>query len=147
LHETFIVALPMNHPLASHDIVHPTDLAQVPVFILARRYAPGFYDELLQALGSHGAQLEIASELGEFTTMLALVAAGLGVGLLPSHAGRALPANVISKPLALGNYRATTGLAWVDLNTAVKTTVFNVMSELFFPEPNGINAVQALSTA
>jgi hypothetical protein len=36
--------------------------------------------------------------------MLALVSAGLGVGLLPAHAGRALPANVIFKPLELGSW-------------------------------------------
>lgn len=132
LRETFIVALPCNHPLASCDTLHPTALANVPVFILGRRYAPGFYDGLMQALSSQGVQLEIASELGEFTTMLALVSAGLGVGLLPSNAGRALPPNVISKHLELGNYQATTGLAWTDLGSAVKTTVFSLMSELLF---------------
>lgn len=130
LQENFIVALPGDHPLAACDSVHPTALAQVPLFILARRYAPGFHDELMQALTRQGAQLENTSELGEFTTMLALVSAGLGVGLLPANAGRALPANVISRPLDLGDYRAATGLAWFDLNSAVKTTVFNLMSEL-----------------
>ena len=117
--------------------LHPTDLAQLPVFILARRYAPGFYDELLLALTRQGAQLQIATELGEFTTMLALVSAGLGVGLLPANAGRALPANVISRPLQLGDYRATTGLAWTDLNSAVKATVFSLMDELLPPVQPG----------
>jgi DNA-binding transcriptional LysR family regulator len=130
LQETFIVALPGDHPLVACDTLHPTDLDQLPVFILARRYAPGFYDELMQAVTRQGGQLQIAAELGEFTTMLALVSAGLGVGLLPANAGRALPANVISRPLELGSYRATTGLAWTDLNSAVKSTVFNLMSEL-----------------
>ena len=130
LEETFIVALPSDHPLVACDSLPPTALAQLPVFILARRYAPGFYDELMQSLARHGAQLQIATELGEFTTMLALVSAGLGVGLLPANAGRALPANVISRPLELGSYRATTGLAWTDLNSAVKTTVFSLIDEL-----------------
>jgi len=130
LEETFIVALPGDHPLVACDTLPPTALAQLPVFILARRYAPGFYDELMQSLARHGAQLQIATELGEFTTMLALVSAGLGVGLLPANAGRALPANVISRPLELGSYRATTGLAWTDLNSAVKTTVFSLIDEL-----------------
>ena len=130
LQETFIVALPGDHPLVACDTLHPTNLDQLPVFILARRYAPGFYDELMQAVTRQGGQLQIAAELGEFTTMLALVSAGLGVGLLPANAGRALPANVISRPLELGSYRATTGLAWTDLNSAVKSTVFNLMSEL-----------------
>jgi DNA-binding transcriptional LysR family regulator len=132
LQESFIVALPGDHPLASSSRLHPTDLAQLPLLILARRYAPGFYDGLLQALERQGAPLQIASELGEFTTMLALVSAGLGVGLLPANAGRALPANVIARPLDLGSYRATTGLAWVDLDSAVKTTVFGLLQELLF---------------
>lgn len=133
LQENFIVALPGDHPLVACTSLQPTDLAQLPVFILARRYAPGFYDELMQALTRQGAQLQIATELGEFTTMLALVSAGLGVGLLPANAGRALPANVISRPLQLGDYRATTGLAWTDLNSAVKATVFSLMDELLPP--------------
>ncbi|RTY78131.1 LysR family transcriptional regulator [Pseudomonas veronii] len=130
LRETFIVALHGDHPLAVCGTLHPTALANVPVFVLGRRYAPGFYDGLMHAVSTHGAQLEIASELGEFTTMLALVSAGLGVGLLPARAGRALPANVMSKPLELGDYRATTGLAWVDLDSPVKNTVFNLVNEL-----------------
>ncbi|MEJ3647089.1 LysR family transcriptional regulator [Pseudomonas bubulae] len=133
LQESFIVALPGDHPLVACTSLHPTDLIQLPVFILARRYAPGFYDEVMQALTHRGAHLQNATELGEFTTMLALVSAGLGVGLLPANAGRALPANVISRPLELQDYRATTGLAWTELNSAVKSTVFSLLDELFAP--------------
>ncbi len=133
LQESFIVALPGDHPLVACTSLHPTDLSQLPVFILARRYAPGFYDEVMQVLTHRGAHLQNATELGEFTTMLALVSAGLGVGLLPANAGRALPANVISRPLELQGYRATTGLAWTELNSAVKSTVFSLLDELFAP--------------
>ena len=140
LQESFIVALPGDHPLLAFERLHPTDLGQLPVFILARRYAPGFYDELMQAFNRQGAQLHIATELGEFTTMLALVSAGLGVGLLPANAGRALPANVISRPLELGGYRATTGLAWTELNSAVKNTVFGLMDELMPPGQQGLRS-------
>ncbi|MQT86752.1 LysR family transcriptional regulator [Pseudomonas sp. FSL R10-2964] len=133
LQESFIVALPGDHPLVACTSLHPTDLSQLPVFILARRYAPGFYDEVMQALTHRGAHLQNATELGEFTTMLALVSAGLGVGLLPANAGRALPANVISRPLELQGYRATTGLAWTELNSAVKSAVFSLLDELFAP--------------
>jgi len=109
LREPFCVALPMDHPLATQDSIQPGDLLDVPVYILARRYAPGFYDEFIQAVGI---PLQIASELGEFTTMLALVCAGLGVGVLPQQAARALPANCVSRPLELGAFQARTGLAW-----------------------------------
>ncbi len=76
--------------------------------------------------------LQIASELGEFTTMLALVSAGLGVGVLPQQAARALPANCVSRPAgSWGAFQATTGLAWTELDSAVKTTLFNLIVELF----------------
>lgn len=132
LQESIIVALPVDHPLTTHSVIEVKDLALLPVLVLARRYAAGFHDGLLQAIADQGGKLDIAEELGEFTTMLALVSAGLGIGLLPHHAGRALPPNVVSRPLRLGDYRAVTGLAWTALDTAVKTTVFNLMAELFF---------------
>jgi DNA-binding transcriptional LysR family regulator len=128
LREHFCVALPIDHPLAAQDFIRPGDLLKLPVFILARRYAPGFYDEFIQALGI---PLAIASELGEFTTMLALVSAGLGIGVLPQQAARALPANCVSRHLQLGGFQASTGLAWTELDSAVKSTVFNLIVELF----------------
>lgn len=132
LHESFVLALPMGHPLAALPIVKPEDLQQVPVLVLGRRYAPGFYDDLMLALRGAGLNPLIASELGEFTTMLALVAAGLGVGLLPAHAALAVPPNVVARPLELGEHLAATGLAWASLDTAVKGTVFELMRGLFF---------------
>lgn len=132
LHETIIVALPADHPLTAFVSLDVQAFAHLPVLMLARRYAAGFHDGLLRAIAHEGGKLEVAEELGEFTTMLALVSAGLGIGLLPYHAGRALPPNVVSRPLQLGDFRAVTGLAWTSLDTAVKTTVFNLMRELFF---------------
>ncbi|WP_110948745.1 LysR family transcriptional regulator [Pseudomonas bohemica] len=132
LHESIIVALPADHPLAALPMIQVQALSHQPVLMLARRYAAGFHDGLLRAIADQGGKLDVADELGEFTTMLALVSAGLGIGLLPHHAGRALPPNVVSRPLQLGDYRAVTGLAWTSLDTAVKTTIFNLMRELFF---------------
>lgn len=134
LQESIIVALPADHPLTAHAVIEVSALAHLPVLVLARRYAAGFHDGLVRAIAERGGRLEIAQELGEFTTMLALVSAGLGIGLLPHHAGRALPPNVVSRPLMLGDYRAATGLAWTSLDSAVKTTAFNLMRELFFSD-------------
>lgn len=131
LQESFSIALPGDHPLVACDTLHPADLARIPVFMLARRYAPGFHDALMLALNSQGTPLTIASELGEFTTMLALVCAGLGVGVLPQQAARALPANCVSRPLVLGAFQASTGLAWTELDSAVKATLFTLIIELF----------------
>ncbi|WP_394543018.1 LysR family transcriptional regulator [Azorhizophilus paspali] len=134
LHESFVVALPADHPLAGRVSLCPADLARAPLFLLARRYAPGFYGELVAALERHGVALQVASELGEFSTMLALVSAGLGLGLLPSEAAQALPPNVVARPLELGGHRAALGLAWTELDTPLKNTLFGLLQELF-PDP------------
>lgn len=134
LRESFCVAVPMDHPLAAQASVQPADLAGVAVYLLARRYAPGFHDELIHAFATHGVALPVAAELGEFTTMLALVSAGLGVGVLPHEAARALPENCVARPLQLGAHQALTGLAWCALDSAVKVTVFTLMEGLFRAE-------------
>lgn len=85
LEEGFVVALPLDHPLAAHHTVSAAALRGQPVFVLARRYAPGFHDDMLLALSRAGTTLDIAQEFGEFTTMLALVAAGMGIGLIPAE--------------------------------------------------------------
>lgn len=135
LRESFVVALPADHALAARAALQPADLAEAPLFLLARRYAPGFYNELVSALDRHAVALQIAAELGEFTTMLALVSAGLGVGLLPSEAALALPPKVVARPLELGGHRAAIGLAWTELDTPIKNTVFGLLQELFPARP------------
>ncbi|MBB3103118.1 LysR family transcriptional regulator [Azomonas macrocytogenes] len=131
LRESFVIALPAGHSLAAQHSLQPADLAQASLFLLARRYAPGFYNELIAALERHGVALRIAAELGEFTTMLALVSAGLGLGLLPSEAALALPPNVVARPVELGDHRAEIGLAWVALDTPLKNTLFDLFQALF----------------
>lgn len=131
LRESFVVALPADHALAARAALQPADLAEALLFLLARRYAPGFYGELVAALDRHDVALQIAAELGEFTTMLALVSAGLGLGVLPAEAALALPPKVVARPLELGGHRAAIGLAWTELDTPIKNTVFGLLQELF----------------
>jgi len=127
LKEPFVVALPDDHPLAAQPSIRPADLQGCPAFVLARRYAPGFHDEMLVALKREGADLGIAQELGEFTTMLALVAAGLGIGMIPAEAAIALLPKVVARPLELSDHRAGIGLAYTDLDNAAKRALLGVM--------------------
>ncbi|KVH70980.1 LysR family transcriptional regulator [Burkholderia ubonensis] len=130
LEEGFIVALPLEHPLAARDAIAPADLRGHPAFVLARRYAPGFHDDMLLALSRAGTTLEIAQEFGEFTTMLALVAAGMGIGLIPAEAASALPPNVLARPLDLGGHRTGIGLAWTDLVSPVKRAFVDAVEQV-----------------
>ncbi|HDS1738297.1 LysR substrate-binding domain-containing protein [Pseudomonas putida] len=131
LREPFVIAMPSDHELVKYPAVLPEHLASIPCYLLARRFAPGMYDELLAQLTESNVQLNIAAELGEFTTMLALVSAGLGLGIMPAGAARALPPNVSARPLVLGGHEVALGLAWTELDTPVKNTLYALMNELF----------------
>lgn len=120
LEEPYLVVLPAGHALCALSEVTPPDLAAHPVFFLARRFAPGFYDEFMLAMRFCGAPLAVIQELGEFTTMLALVAAGMGIGVVPQLAMAAKPENVEIRPLRLPECLSRVGAAWTDLDTPIK---------------------------
>jgi len=124
LEEPFLVVLPAGHPLCSMPEIAPADLAGHPAFLLARRFAPGFHEEFLLAMQRAGATLAILQELGEFTTMVALIAAGMGIGIIPELAMVARPNNVETRQLRLPECRSRVGLAWGDLETPIKRTFF-----------------------
>lgn len=130
LEESFVVALPGDHALATRPVIRPADLQGFPAFVLARRYAPGFHDDMLVALKREGADLEIAQELGEFTTMLALISAGLGIGVIPAAAAMALPPKVVARPLELGDHKAAIGLAWAGAGNAIKRALLDVIQSI-----------------
>ena len=133
--EPFVLALPVDHKLARLAEIAPRDLAAQPCFVLARRFAPGFYDKLLLALAGNGLTLRIERELGEFTTMLALVGAGMGIGIVPALAMAAQPPGVVAKPLALPNHASCIGLTWVEPVSAVNRTFLGVATGLAAEAP------------
>ncbi|HKT97675.1 MAG TPA: LysR family transcriptional regulator [Paraburkholderia sp.] len=129
MEEPFVVAVPEDHALTHKAQIRPADLRGRPVFVLARRYAPGLYDEMLLAFRQQRVSLEIAAELGEYTTMLALISAGLGIGVIPTHAALALPPKVVARPLDLRDHRTGIGLAWRELDSPIKRIFVDVVEE------------------
>lgn len=79
--ESYGVALPLGHPLAGQGALAPDDLTQET--LIARPYCP----HADQALRQAGALLATAAEAVHDAQLLDLVAAGLGIALVPmSHA-------------------------------------------------------------
>ncbi len=84
--EPLIVAAPDSHPLARRTRIHPRTLAAEPLVLLAREVVPGPYDEVIALMRQHGDGAVIAQEATSIQAVLGLVAAGLGVSLLPASA-------------------------------------------------------------
>lgn len=130
LSESFVIAMPSGHPLCVRGAICPEDLADCPVYVLARRFAPGFYDEFMRVFRRSGVRLQVARELGEFTTMAALISAGLGVGVIPRLAMTARYDNVVVRDLVFPALESQVGLAWTGLESALKRTFFTVATRI-----------------
>ncbi|WP_354640538.1 LysR family transcriptional regulator [Kitasatospora camelliae] len=89
--------LPAGHPLA--------ELAVVPVGRLrGQRWIsvpPGniCHDWLLRTMREAGEEPDVVYQIGEFETQIALIDAGLGLGLVPRLGRGALPAGVVARPV------------------------------------------------
>jgi DNA-binding transcriptional LysR family regulator len=79
-----MIALPADHPLASRDRIPLKALAGEPQIMFARSNGPRFFDAVLAACREAGFSMNIAHEVDNLYTACALVAAGLGVCLVPA---------------------------------------------------------------
>ena len=84
LHEPFIAALPLGHPLAGVDEVPLAALASDPFVLLPRHLNLSLYDQILTLCHEAGFSPKVAQEAVQLQTISSLVAAGIGVALLPA---------------------------------------------------------------
>jgi DNA-binding transcriptional LysR family regulator len=82
--EPLMLALPERHPLAAKSSVPLRTLATEPHIMFSRTMFPGYYDLVVSSCRNAGFSLNIVHEADAIYTVLALVAAGLGVSLLPA---------------------------------------------------------------
>ena len=91
LTEPMVVAVPRGHGLGKHGAdatVAMRDLQNEPFIVFARQQGPAFYDSTLAACQRAGFSPRIAQEAPRVTTALGLVAAGLGVCVMPASMRR-----------------------------------------------------------
>lgn len=106
--QDLLLSVPEAHPLARRRRIRVEELAEEPFVTLEHGYGlRQIIDDLCAAAGF---EPKIAFESQESDTARGLVAAGLGVALLPRF-GPALPAGVVEVPLSPRVSR-TIGLTW-----------------------------------
>lgn len=82
--ESLIVAVPAEHARAGDTHVRMADLAKDSYVFITRACAPTYYDTLMAICREAGFTPRVGQEAGEWQTVLALVAAGLGVAIVPA---------------------------------------------------------------
>ena len=82
--ERLYVVIPQNHRLAASAHVHLAQIANDPFLLLKEGHC--FRENTLAACGRARLQPNVVFESGQFTTILAMVAAGTGVSVVPEMA-------------------------------------------------------------
>jgi DNA-binding transcriptional LysR family regulator len=98
--EPFILVLPKGHPRARDKQVQIANLRNETFVAYGRRWAPGFFDSVVQMCVKEGFSPNIVQETGEMYTAIALVAAGAGIAILPKSVVLAQSRNIVMRPLA-----------------------------------------------
>ena len=112
LNERFIVLVPKSHPLAGQASIRLAELA-AESFVFYKGRAR---DTALAAGRQAGFHPRVACESGELETVRALVAAGLGVAIVPQLGAQTLPPNVLAVPLRAPQVRRQIGVIWIRRN-------------------------------
>jgi len=82
--ERLYVVIPQNHRLAASHHVHLAQIENDPFLLLKEGHC--FRENTLAACGRARLQPNVVFESGQFTTILAMVAAGTGVSVVPEMA-------------------------------------------------------------
>jgi DNA-binding transcriptional LysR family regulator len=99
MRERTVAAIPSGHPLARRERVPLRSLAAEPLVLFPREQAPGFHDLLTGRLAATGTSPHVVQYAPEMTTIIGLVAAGIGLSPVPASVARLGLDGVTYRPL------------------------------------------------
>lgn len=114
LREPFHVALPAEHRLKRQRTVDPKDFEGEPFVLFARRMGNLAFDRTMRCCLDSGFQPTIAQEAPQFPTLIRLVAAGLGISLVPACVATIAFPGAIFRPIRSKRWTS------VDIGTRVE---------------------------
>lgn len=106
LNEPAVVALPLDHPLAQPGAgrdgkaIAVKDLHGENFILVRQPGAPGLYANLLALCAAHDVRLNVVTEVSRMMTNLNLVAAGVGISVVPASMRGTHAHAVVYRPLA-----------------------------------------------
>jgi DNA-binding transcriptional LysR family regulator len=100
LREPLLAAVPAGHRLLERSALRLAELAHQPLILYPARPRPGYADQVLELFARQGLQPSAVREANEMQTALGLVAAGIGVTLVPASAQQARGDGVVYLPLS-----------------------------------------------
>ena len=97
--EPFLVALPVKHSLATTSPVPLAALANESFILVPAKLAPGLSHQMMEMCLQAGFQPRMVQEAVQFHVIISLVAAGLGIALVPASIHTFQRPDVVYLPL------------------------------------------------
>lgn len=98
--ESIMVAVNEKHPLAAKAAILLKELAGQPLILFPSGVRPSFIDKVWSLCAGEGFEPNVAQEVGDAPTSVALVAAGFGLSLVPEAASSLSVPGVVYRRLA-----------------------------------------------
>lgn len=126
--ERSLAALPDQHPLAGRTSLTLEELREESWIVFGRNVTHGLYAHFMAACADAGFTPKIAQEVGEIPTLINLVAAGVGVALVPLPVARLQRDDVVYRELGPG--APAVSLAVIMRRNDTTPTVANFLAAL-----------------
>ncbi|MGZ2382977.1 LysR family transcriptional regulator [Rhizobium leguminosarum] len=97
--EPMVIALPASHPLARRSSVPLAALAEEPFILFPRLVGLSLYDDVVLACRKAGFELTVAQEAPQISSVVNLVAADLGVSIVPASISQIKLEGVAYRPI------------------------------------------------
>ncbi|WP_327267852.1 LysR family transcriptional regulator [Streptomyces sp. NBC_01218] len=133
--EELLCALPSDHALASLPAVPLGALADEPFVSFPADAGSTVRAAMEQACAGHGFTPRVVQEAPDSYTIMALVAAGVGVTLTVSSCGHIQQNGLVHRPLAGPPVRRRTALAWREDNPSAALRAVLAVAEEALPTP------------
>jgi len=98
--EPLVVAVPRGHKLAAQKSISLKSLKDQPLILFPRKHGPGLYDVIYKAFQESGLIPIPARETNEMQSILAHVAGGLGISLVPGSLSGFHALDIVYRPIA-----------------------------------------------
>lgn len=99
LREPLLAVLPADHPLSKRTDLPLSALKNDSFVMTPRRLGPSFYDRIVGACREAGFSPRVVQEAIQMQTIIGMVAAGIGIALVPASESNLTRKGVVYKPI------------------------------------------------
>jgi DNA-binding transcriptional LysR family regulator len=110
--EPWILAVPASHALAKKSAVRLCETADESYVLYERRHSPAFYDFVLGTLNRAGVIPPLFEFAGEMTTLISLIASGVGISVVAESAVKTSTAAMVGRKILDKIPTCQIGLDW-----------------------------------